>query len=117
MLQHLLDLVFSKDALAVALPVVLGFLAKLITTAVRKRNVAQVAFHAFHIVEDLADDVTDGGKLDKALDWTKEILKAADDYCKAQGWRDLKPWEQNAVVLAAKSLSGQALVAASVSPK
>lgn len=116
MLQQILDLLFNEKTLAVAVTALLGWVAKFVVGAVRRRNVAHVAFHAFHIVEDLAEDVTDGGKLDKALDWAKEVAKAADDYCKANGWRPLKPWEQQAVLLHAQSLSGQQIVALSGSP-
>ena len=78
-----------------------------------KRRLALVAYHAFHIVEDVDSDPGALGKLSKV----EAGLKAADDYCKAQGWRPLKPGEQEAVKLAFASLNGQAEAAAVVAAK
>ncbi|RYZ44704.1 MAG: hypothetical protein EOO72_05610 [Myxococcaceae bacterium] len=68
----------------------------------RKRIVATVAFHAFHVVEDIAAlDESENG-FDKAA----RGLEVADSWMKANGWRPLKPWEQAAVKLEFKSLHG-----------
>ncbi|RKH03677.1 hypothetical protein D7X32_13495 [Corallococcus carmarthensis] len=71
-------------------------------TAKRKRIVATVAFHAFHVVEDFAAMDEEENALDKVA----KGLEVADSWLKANGWRPLKAWEQEAVKLEFASIHG-----------
>ncbi|RKG68660.1 hypothetical protein D7V80_11720 [Corallococcus sp. CA054B] len=71
-------------------------------TTRRKRIVATVAFHAFHVVEDFAAMDEEENALDKVA----KGLEVADSWLKANGWRPLKPWEQEAVKLEFASIHG-----------
>jgi hypothetical protein len=86
------------------------WLAKVIVTVVRRRNVADAVFHAFHISETLADDITDGGPIDKALDTVTAALNEADKWMLSHGWRALKPYEKERATLMLQSLNGQTLM-------
>lgn len=111
MLQTILDMVFSKEAIGLLLASGLPFLAKFIVGAVRRRNIALGTYYVFHIVEDIADAITDGSTTDKVFDKAAEGLKQFDNYMKANGWRPLKPGEQEVALLKFKALHGEDIVA------
>lgn len=73
------------------------------TAVIWKRRLALLIFHGFHIVED-ADAEMGNTKLDK----TKAFLEAIDTFCKANGWRSLKPGEIEIAKLQAKAMNGEA---------
>lgn len=114
MLQTLLDLLLDPKTIASAIAAILGsgFIAKLIFSAIRRRNVAWGVHDVFYIFKHLADGVNDGSKLDQGLDLAKVFLQKLDEYMVANGWRPLEPGEQPAAVLKFQSLSGQHLAKA-----
>lgn len=79
-------------------------------TSRRKRLVALAAYHAFAIVEDIGNEIEGPDKFDK----TAEYLKAVDKWMVAQGWRPLKPGEQEVAKLQAKVLHGAEVMKAKV---
>ncbi|MBE4749412.1 hypothetical protein G4177_14695 [Corallococcus sp. ZKHCc1 1396] len=103
----LLDALLTPTNITLALGLVAGavglfFGGSTWLTTRRKRIVATVAFHAFHVVEDIAAlDESENG-FDKAA----KGLEVADSWMKANGWRPLKPRELAAVKLEFKSLHG-----------
>ncbi|RKG94135.1 hypothetical protein D7V97_39435 [Corallococcus sp. CA053C] len=104
--SSILDALLTPTNVGIALGVVASgvglFFGGTWLTTRRKRIVATVAFHAFHVVEDIAAlDESENG-FDKAA----RGLEVADSWMKANGWRPLKPWEQAAVKLEFKSLHG-----------
>lgn len=68
-----------------------------------KRRVALGAYHAFHVVEDIAAE-TDTPIDNKAVPY----LEAFNAYFLANGWRTPKPHEVQQALLLAKSLNGEA---------
>jgi hypothetical protein len=109
----LLQLLGSLDLgtlLKTGIGTALVWLAKVIVTVVRRRNVADAVFHAFHVSETLADDLTDGGPADKALDTVTAALDVADQWMLSHGWRVLKPYEKERATLMLQSLNGQTLM-------
>ncbi len=68
-----------------------------------KRRLALIVKNAFMVVEDLDAEMANT-KLDKTL----EFLKAANDFCVANGWRSLKPGEVAVAKLMAKAMNGEA---------
>ena len=90
-------------------PAGLGLIGTLVTavagmfglSVVRKRQLALLAYHAFHIVNDIDNELgTD--KLDKVV----AGLKTANEWALAQGWRPLKPGEEQLVKLHFQALHG-----------
>ena len=77
-----------------------------------KRRLALIVSHSFAIVEDLDAELANT-KLDKTL----EFLKAANDFCVANGWRSLKPNEVELAKLMAKAKNGEAEAAEAVQTK
>ncbi|WP_242592443.1 hypothetical protein [Corallococcus exiguus] len=102
----LLDALLTPSNITLALGLVAGavglFAGGTWLTTRRKRIVATVAFHAFHVVEDFA--AMDGEE--NALNKVAKGLEVADSWLKANGWRPLKPWEQEAVKLEFASIHG-----------
>ncbi|NOK32355.1 hypothetical protein HMI49_03955 [Corallococcus exercitus] len=102
----LLDALLTPTNVGIALGAVVGILGffggGVWLTARRKRIVATVAFHAFHVVEDIAAMDEEENLIDKAA----KGLEVADSWLKANGWRPLKPWEQEAVKLEFASIHG-----------
>jgi len=79
---------------------------------VRKKQVATGAYYAFHLVEDLA--ATTENTID---DKVAAGLKALDQYMVANGWRPLKPGEQEVAKLTFSAMHGaQKLAEAKLSP-
>lgn len=72
----------------------------------RKKQVAQGTYHAFHFVEDLAA-TTDNTIDDKVA----AGLKALDAFMLANGWRPLKPGETEVAKLQFAAMNGQTKVA------
>lgn len=90
---------------------VLGLIAGATSlSALRKRQIAIVTQAAFHGVEDFA--ATTETTVDDKI---AAGLKIADDWMKAQGWRPLKPDEQEVVKLGFSALNGATKVAEKVS--
>lgn len=107
----LLDLVTSPTGLGTIATIVLGALGGLLgTNEIRRRRVALGVFHAFHIVEDIGAEIPG----DDAFDKVARGLKAADDYLVANGWRPLKPGEQQVAKLGFQSLNGASKLAEKV---
>ncbi|NVJ13143.1 hypothetical protein [Myxococcus sp. AM010] len=69
----------------------------------RKRRIALAALHAFNIVEDIAAENPEDNGWDKAA----RGLQVADEWFRANGWRPLKPHEQQVVQLSFKALHGE----------
>lgn len=109
-LKSLLDALLSPTGIVTAIGV-LGGIVGLLTgaNAIRRRRVATAVFHAFHIVEDL-DNEMNSEHLDKVV----AGLKAADDWMKANGWRALRPGEQEVAKLEFTALNGQMHASAKV---
>lgn len=102
-LKSLVELALSPTGLATIVGLLLGGVGLLTgTNAIRRRRVALAVYHAFHVVEDL-DTELNSATLDKAV----EGLKAADSWLKANGWRELKPGEQEVARLEFTALNGQ----------
>jgi len=68
----------------------------------RKRIVALAAYHAFHIVEDIGNEIEGDDGFDKAAAYLKKL----DEYLVANGWRPLKPGELDAAKLTASAMHG-----------
>lgn len=75
-------------------------------TAKRKRILALAAFHAFHIVEDIDNEIDDGSTAKATFDKAAAGLKQVDAYLVANGWRPMKPNEQPAAALALQAIHG-----------
>lgn len=104
------DLLFSGGGIATMVTVLFTIIAMLVTSEVRRRQVALAVYHAFHIVEDIAAETPGTDALDKVA----AGLKSADDYLKANGWRPLKPGEQAVAKLGFTSLNGASKLAEKV---
>jgi hypothetical protein len=70
---------------------------------VRRRRIALAAYHAFHVVEDLAAETTT-----TADDKVAAGLQALDAYLLANGWRPAKAGEQEVAKLEFQALNGEA---------
>lgn len=68
----------------------------------RKRVVALAAYHAFHIVEDIGNELEGDDGFDKAAAYLKKL----DEYLVANGWRPLKVGEVDAAKLTGSALHG-----------
>ncbi len=69
----------------------------------RKKVVALAAYHAFHIVEDIGNELEGEDGFDK----TARYLAELDKYMVANGWRPLKPGEVEVAKLKASSMHGE----------
>jgi len=109
-LKALVDALLSPTGIVTAIGVI-GGVVGLLTGAdvIRRRRVAAAVYHAFHVVEDI-DTELNSEHLDKVV----AGLKAADDWMKANGWRALKPGEQEVAKLEFTALNGQMHAAAKV---
>lgn len=108
--QTLLDMLLSPSGIAMLVGAVGSVLGLVLgADVVRRRRVALAAYHAFHIVEDLASE-TDN----KVDDKVAEGLKALDAYLVANGWRPLKPGETEVAKLTFTSLNGSSKLAEKV---
>lgn len=79
-------------------------------TASRKKRIALAAYHAFHIVEDVGNEIEGDDVFDKGARYLKEL----DAYMVANGWRPLKPGETEAARLTASALHGAEVAKAKV---
>lgn len=79
-----------------------GWLAKLASTEIRRRNVATAIRHAYAIVEETARL---DGRL-TVLDKVSAGLKAADTWMVANGWRPLTDAEKQRAKLGFSEISG-----------
>src|SRR5690554_5402193 len=103
MTDFLLSLL-TPENIAWAVTAILGLVAGLIgANVVRRRRIALATYHAFHIVQDIADETP--GK--DAADYIAAALKAANDYMVKNGWRPLKEGEKALVEVGVQSLKGQ----------
>ena len=108
--QTLLDMLLSPSGLAMLVGAVGSVLGLVLgADVVRRRRVALAAYHAFHIVEDLASE-TDN----KVDDKVAEGLKALDAYLVANGWRPLKPGETEVAKLTFTAMNGASKLAEKV---
>lgn len=106
--QQVLDLILSPTGLATGISLLLGGLGLLLgSNEVRRRQVALAIHHGFLIAEDIASE-TPG---EDAVDKIAAALKAADAYCTANGWRALKPGEQDVAKLTFTAQNGAQKVA------
>lgn len=76
----------------------------------RKKALATAAYYAFHIVEDVVDQLDDGPAKD-GFKKTDAALAKIDAYLVASGWRPMKPGEQAAAALQLSAIAGQGVVA------
>lgn len=92
----------TPEGIASVVVTVLGLIGgALHLSSRRKEQIAIVTSAAFHGVEDLAA-TTDNTVDDKIA----AGLKIADEWMAAQGWRPLKPGEQEVVKLGFKAING-----------
>lgn len=104
----LLSALLSPGGVAAALAVLGAILGAILgPSEVRRRRVALGAYYAFHIVEDIDKESTN-----PTLDKVATGLKALDQYFVANGWRPLKPGEQEVAKLQFTALNGQTVAAA-----
>ena len=102
MLQTILEFVFSLKGIAALVSLTgagLGLLAG--SHEVRRRRIALGIHHAFNIVEDI-----DTERGDATLDKAVAGLRALDAWMLANGWRPLKPREQELAKLGFSSIHG-----------
>jgi len=110
LLKTLLELATSPSGIATIVGVVFGGIGLLTgTNAIRRRRVALAVYHAFHLVEDLDNELGT-----EHLDKVSSGLKAADEWMRANGWRALKPSEQEVAKLGFTALNGQMHASAKV---
>jgi hypothetical protein len=108
--SKLLELL-SPGTVGTVLSLVAGAIGGLaFLTARRKKFVALGAYYAFHIVEDIGNEIEGPDGFDK----TAEYLKQLDAYMVANGWRPLKPGEQDLAKLTAQALHGAEVAKAKV---
>lgn len=89
----------------------LGLLGGLSFMSARRRKlVALATYHAYHVVEDL----TAQGLLPAGATKVQAGLQAADQWMAANGWRELKPGEQEVAKLSFSAMHGAALLAQKV---
>lgn len=74
-------------------------------TAKRKTAVALAAYYAFHVTEDVYEQLDDGPVKD-GFNKAANALKVADDYLKKSGWRGLKPGESDVVAIQLQAIHG-----------
>lgn len=105
--------------LELASPGTVGTVASLILGALgglafltmrRKKLVALASYYAFHIVEDIGNEI-DG---EDGFDKTARYLQKVDEYMRANGWRPLKPGEVEVAKLQASALHGAEVAKAKV---
>ncbi|NPC76056.1 hypothetical protein HPP05_40645 [Corallococcus exiguus] len=103
----LLDALLTPTNITLALGLVAGavglFAGGTWLTERRKRRIALGAYHAFHVVEDIAAEDPENTTLNKAA----KGLEVIDSWMKANGWRPLKPGEQALVKLQFSALHGE----------
>lgn len=108
--DKLLELVLSPAGFGTIASMVGGVLALIFgANEVRRRRVALAVYHAFHVVEDLSKE-TDTTADDKVA----AGLRALDSYLVANGWRPLKPGEEQLAKLGFQSLNGAQVLAEKV---
>lgn len=109
--RSLLEQFLSPAGVATALGVVLSAVGAIAWfTSRRKRLVALAAYHAFHIVEDVGNEMEGEDGFDK----TARYLKELDAFMVANGWRPLKPGEVESAKMQARALHGVEVAKAKV---
>ena len=105
--SSILDALLTPTTIGIALGAVTGaiglFAGGTWLTERRKRRIALGAYHAFHVVEDIAAEDPAENLVDKAA----KGLEVIDTWMKANGWRPLKPGEQALVKLQFSALHGE----------
>ncbi len=105
----------SPGGIATGVGVILGVLGGFqFFSAKRKRILALAAFHAFHIVEDIDNELDDGTAAKATFDKAAAGLKQVDAYLVANGWRPMKPGEVPAQALALQAIHGGEIAKAKV---
>lgn len=102
MLQTILDYLTSPGTVVAIVAAVLGVLGKYVLAANRRKQLALVAYHAFHIVEDIDTELGT-----ETLDKWVEGLKAANTYAVENGWRPIKAGEEGLLDLHFQALNGK----------
>lgn len=109
--RPLLEQFLSPAGVATALGVVLSAVGAIAWfTGRRKRLVALAAYHAFHIVEDVGNELEGEDGFDK----TARYLRELDAFMVANGWRPLKPGEVASAKMQAQALHGVEVAKAKV---
>ncbi|RKH94497.1 hypothetical protein D7Y15_42625 [Corallococcus sp. AB030] len=105
--SSILDALLTPTSIGIVLGAVTGaiglFAGGTWLTERRKRRIALGAYHAFHVVEDIAAEDPENTALNKAA----KGLEVIDTWMKANGWRPLKPGEQALVKLQFSALHGE----------
>lgn len=110
-MQKVIEDFLTPGGVATALGVVLSLVGGLVwLTSRRKRVVALAAYHAFHIVEDIGNELEGEDGFDK----TARYLKELDAWLLANGWRPLKPGETAVAKMEAQALHGAEVAKAKV---
>lgn len=103
-MQKLIEDFLTPGGVATALGVALSLVGGLVwLTTRRKRIVGLAAYHAFHIVEDIGNELEGEDGFDK----TARYLKELDAWLLANGWRPLKPGEVSVAKMEAQMLHGE----------
>lgn len=79
-------------------------------SARRKKIIALAAYHAFHIVEDIGNEMDGADAFDKTATYLAEL----DKWMLANGWRPLKDGEKALAEMHASSLHGEEVAKAKV---
>jgi hypothetical protein len=109
MLEQLITKALENPGhLAAILGAVLTLIAWLLGTGVvRRRRVALATYHAFNVMEDVANEYRKGGQSVPALEKISQALGYADEWMKLNGWRPLKLHEQALAKLSWQSMHGE----------
>lgn len=101
----------TPGGVGAGLAVVLSLVGGLaFVTQRRKKLVALAAYHAFHIVEDIGNELEGEDGFDK----TARYLAELDKYMVANGWRPLKPGEVEVAKMLASAQHGAEVAKAKV---
>lgn len=101
----------TPGGLASAVAVVGGILAGFqFFTAKRKKLLAIASYYAFHVVEDIGNEIEG----DDGFDKTAKFLKVVDEYMVSKGYRPLKPGEVEGAKIEASALHGAEVAKAKV---
>jgi hypothetical protein len=106
----IVDTLLSPAVMGTALSFLVGavglFAGGTWLTTQRKRRVALAVYHAYNVVEDVKAEALAEGRRLPAAEKVAEGLRQADAWMRAQGWRPLKPGEQELAKLEFRSMHG-----------
>lgn len=107
------SLILAHLTLATVLPLVLaalGYLGNRYLSAQRKSQIAEATDVAFHGLDGI-HHLLPAGKVTDVIGRIDDVLKAADDYMDAKGWRTLSPNEMKVVSAQVKAAVNKSAIA------